>query len=55
MEVASHLKILINSVQKRVSLGVDGTTTGFPEKDARFSKLKIIPGLRADIKDGKIM
>ena len=29
--------------------------TGFPKKDARFSKLKNIPDLLSDEKDGKIM
>ena len=30
-------------------------TTGFPKKDARFSKLENIPDLLSDEKDGKIM
>ena len=29
--------------------------TGFPKKDARFSKLKNIPNLLSDDKEGKIM
>ena len=28
---------------------------GFPKKDARFSKIKNIPDLRRDDKEGKIM
>ena len=29
--------------------------TGFPKKDARFSKIKNIPDLLSDDKEGKIM
>ena len=28
---------------------------GFPKKDARFSKIKIIPALLSDDKEGKIV
>ena len=40
--------------------GFDGSLiymidTGFPKKDARFSKIKNIPDLLSDDKEGKIM